>query len=207
MPASVYAAVAAATVSLIELEVARRARPTLKAVGLLLVLLAFDGAAGLFGYWVLGITFGSLDWWNVGWQILTAGLVGPAILRAQLALLGSGQEDAVYGPGNRFGRIRKDLVDDIENLSSAAQSRWASRRTDQVMAVGLQDFVFQVTAYVNARTSLAREVRLNIISYMDTQMKDAASSDRDKCQAIILKLLECDCRAVISSATSRRRWL
>jgi hypothetical protein len=198
---SLYAALLAALLSFLELELSWRKRPAPNAILWLLVLFGFDGASGLFGYWLLGLAFPGLDWLTEPWRVLVAGLVGPALLRSQLALLGSGQEDSYFGPANRVGRLRKGLIDKADDLSAASQSRWASKRAARVMAIGLTEFRFQVETYVDGRDGLSSPVKDDIKDYIETVCADGQASDQQKCRSIIVKLLNSGCRAVVSSAS------
>ncbi len=105
----ILAGLLAAALSFIELVAGRRRTPTWKAAHWIAIGLLFDVAAGSLAYSILLLAFGDVKWFTGFWPILIAGLAGPALLRSQLALFGSGQEASYLGPAVVFGSLQKAI--------------------------------------------------------------------------------------------------
>jgi len=203
VPSAAWAAILAAFISAVELAVWLRKVPPFRSTPWIIILLGFDAAAGLFAFWLLGILWAGTEWLNDYWKILIAGLIGPAILRAQLALIGSGQEDTTFGPANRVGRLRKGVLSQIDDLSAAAQSRWASKKTPKILACGLAEFRFQLETYLHGREDMDAEIKAEILMFVEEVCSDQGTNDDQKCRAIVIKLLNRRCRAIVQSVSRR----
>src|SRR4051794_15299743 len=96
----VAAAVLAAIFYGIELRVALSKPLSLSGFPWVLLRLSFDAGTAVIACELLRAAFGNLAWFTPTWQVIIAALTGPALLRSQLAVIGSGQEDAYYGPAS-----------------------------------------------------------------------------------------------------------
>jgi hypothetical protein len=82
VPASAWAAILSASISVLEILLSAKKRPAFAALPWVMVLAGFDAAAGLFGYWLVDLAFPNVSWLQGPWKVLVAGLIGPAVLRA-----------------------------------------------------------------------------------------------------------------------------
>jgi hypothetical protein len=92
----------------------------------------------------------------------------------------------------------------IDDLSAAAQSRWASKRTPKILACGLAELRFQIETYLHGRADMSDQVKSEILTYVEQVSSDQGTSDEQKCRAIVIKLLNRGCRAVVQSVSRRR---
>jgi hypothetical protein len=149
-PGAILAAALAGGLSLCELFNASRKPPAVRAYGWILVLFGFDAASELFSYAVLVEALKGLTWFVGPWPVLVAGFCGPALLRSQLALLGSGQESSHYGPAVRYRRVQKQIEVRIDRLGAAAQSDWVAKAVPQIARIDLDELGLRVINYVKA---------------------------------------------------------
>src|SRR3954451_24568471 len=112
------AAVLAAAFYSIELRVSLSKPVSLRGLPWIFLRLTFDGATAAIVCELLRASFGTLTWFTPVWQISIAALAGPALLRSQLAVIGSGQEDSYYGPANAYGRLRRWLDEAVDGAGA-----------------------------------------------------------------------------------------
>ena len=147
---AIYAGILAGFLALCELFNASRKPPAIRAIGWILVLFLFDGGSALIIFALLKDAFKNLSWFTGPWPVIIAGLSGPALLRSQLALLGSGQESTYYGPANRYRRIQQGIERRIDQLGADAQSDWITRCMSYILEVSMDDFSLKVNLFIKS---------------------------------------------------------
>lgn len=204
---AMLAGIFAGGLSLCELFNASRKPPAFRAAGWILVLFCFDAGSGLLAYAVLAATLDGLTWFVRPWPILLAGLCGPALLRSQLALLGSGQESSYYGPAARYRRVQRQIELKIDGLGAAAQSDWVARAVPKVERIHLDELELRITNYVKALESLDDTKREEMLDYFWQTLMDGTIDDRQKCRYVVQKLIDNDCRPCVRSLVRRAKRL
>lgn len=191
------AAALAAFLAVLELGNATRKPPAFRAGGWILVLCGFDASSGLIAHALLLEVLKGLAWFGGVWPALMAGLCGPALLRAQLALLGSGQESVQYGPAVRYNSIRKQVMWRIDQLGAGAQTAWVVKAIPKVTSLGLIEFETTVTTFIRALGEIGEAERDRLLNYVGEVFKDPALEDSAKERQIIQWLLDKNFRQCI----------
>ncbi|MFC5828748.1 hypothetical protein [Nonomuraea insulae] len=190
---------------LCEIFNASRKPPAVRACGWLLVLFGFDFAAGLLSYAILVETLKGLTWFVGLWPIFLAGLCGSALLRSQLALLGSGQEASYHGPAVRYRRLQKQIELKIDRLGAAAQSDWVAKAVPQVERIGVNELDLRVSNYVKALEGIEEKQRQDMLDYFQQTLTDATITDSQKCRYVVQKLVDNECRPCVRSLLRRAK--
>ncbi len=195
---AIYSALLAGGLALLELFNASRKPPAIRAVGWILVLFGFDGGSALAIYALLKVLFDGLSWFTGLWPIILAGFSGPALLRSQLSLLGSGQESTYYGPANRYRRVQRGIEKKIDQLGAAAQSNWVSKKLSFIQEIDMDDFELRVTTFLNSLgESFGDQEREQLLKYVNDTLSAEDIEDKDKRRAIMQKLLNGGCRECV----------
>lgn len=196
----------AALLSLIELQNARRKPPCLRACHWVIVRLAFDAGTAMLAYSALTAALSGLSWFTGPWPIVVAGLAGPALLRSQLALLGSGQESNTYGPANVYKRIQRSIDRTIDDIGSVTQSEWVTRKAVPAMRVlDLSEIRAQVTVYVKSVEDLAPRKRDERIAWIEATVLDSSTDHDQKIEAIVQYLIDNGGRRLVRTMVRRGR--
>jgi hypothetical protein len=205
MGASAYAAgLVAGAISLFELFNASRKPPCRRAFLWILVLFGFDAASGLIAYALLAEALKGLTWFTGPWPVLLAGLCGPALLRSQLALLGSGQESSYYGPAVRYRRVQKGIERKIDQINAAQQSEWIVTKVLPCLeSISIQELDIQVTNYVKAVDGITSDERTEILDYVSETIADVLLDDTSKRRAIAQKMIDSDSREFVKNLSRR----
>jgi hypothetical protein len=205
---AIYAAILAGCLALFELFNAERKPPAIRAVGWIAVLFGFDAGSALLIYAILKEIFSGLSWFTGFWPIFISGLSGPALLRSQLALLGSGQEETYYGPAVRYRRIQQGIERRIDQLGADAQSDWVAKRMSFVLNVPIDEFSLRVTTFVKSLgNSFGADKREQLLIYVEETLIDSRLDELWKRRAIVQKLIDCDCRQCVKGLVRRGRKL
>lgn len=121
-----FAGLLAAAVSYLELAASLQRFPAPATAFFVFCRLAIEAGAASVIFRVVIEAFRGLAWFNLPIAIILCGFCGPALLRAQLALLGSGQEERALGPANGFRRVRKAIDSLIVDIDVVSVDRWIS---------------------------------------------------------------------------------
>src|SRR6266545_6493323 len=156
--APVAAGVLATLLGLVELASARKKGLSYRALHWILLRLLIDGATGALAYAVLVTAFEGLKWFKGAWPVVVDGLAGPALLRSQLALLGSGESSPAYGPANVYRRVQKEVDRNIDEFGSIAQSRWVNSKVlPTTRALSLDEIMNRTDSYLSSLDRLTTE--------------------------------------------------
>jgi hypothetical protein len=205
---AICAGILAGCLAICELLNATRKPPAIRATGWILVLFCFDGGSSLLIFALLKELFQGLSWFTGFWPILISGLSGPALLRSQLALLGSGQESSYYGPATRYRRIQQGIERRIDQLGADAQSDWVASRLSFVLDIAIDDFSLRVTTFVKSLgNSFGADERENLLRYVEETLTDSHLDDSTKRRAIVQKLIDTGCRQCVKGLVRRGKRL
>lgn len=196
----------ASLLSLVELANARRKSICLRATPLVAIRLAFEFGTGILAYSLLVLAFEGLKWFTGPWPVVIAGLAGPALLRSQLALIGSGQESAAYGPANIYRKFQGILDRWIDDVSSVVQSDWiVSKATPAIKSIPLASVQDRAVTYIKGLDSLPERDRIKRIKWIKDTTADRLVSEDDKYTTIIQYLLDNGGRRLVRSMARRGR--
>ncbi|MBF9134773.1 hypothetical protein I0C86_38485 [Plantactinospora sp. S1510] len=195
----------AAAIALVEILTWRRKPATLRALHWIAFKLAMDGATAATAHAALVAALSGLSWFHGVWPPLVAGLAGSALLRSQLALLGSGQEAAYYGPANAYVRLQKRINQAIDDICAVTQTEWV---TDKIMPklrqIPLSRVEEQATTYLRALDRITEEQCEEQLSYIRSVVNDLDTKDDDKYRAVIQRLLDTGGRRFVKSLGKER---
>jgi hypothetical protein len=179
----------AALVSLVELTARQKKSIPLRATHWVILRLAIEGGTAAFAYAVLLAVFAGLPWIAGAWGVLVAGLAGPALLRSQLALLGSGQESSYYGPATSYQRLQKWINEAIDDISSVNQSAQVLAGMDRIGQIPFDTVANCFELYVRALERLSVEQRENELLFLESVRKDTVT-DQQKIAVLIFHLID-----------------
>ncbi|WP_157250827.1 hypothetical protein [Nonomuraea typhae] len=187
----VSAAGLAIILSGVELFAARRKPPSIKAAHWICYRFACDGSTAVLAFVLLGAALEGLKWFTGPWPVLLAGLVGPALLRSQLAILGSGSENSYYGPAKVYARLQGYINQQIDDIGSVEQSRWVRRcAVPQLCKVPLSEVRECVVTYLNGLDRMSAAERKKTIAALDGTVDDPNFSHQEKVGAIVALLID-----------------
>ena len=196
----VAAGVLATLLGLVELASARKKALSHRALHWILLRLLIDGATAALAYAVLITAFEGLKWFKGAWPVVVAGLAGPALLRSQLALLGSGEESRTYGPANVYRRVQKVVDEAIDEIGSVAQSEWVNRKVlPSIRILSLTDMMHRADSYLNSLDRLTTEKYKEEITFIKVTIAEQATSEDAKRRAIVQRLLDGGSRRFVRS--------
>jgi hypothetical protein len=180
-------------IAFIELNSVKRKRLAMKACPWIACRLATDGFSSASAYAVLLLVFKGLEWFSPIWAAGVAILVGPAMLRAQLSLIGSGDERS-FGPATAFRRIQKVIDDNIDDIGAVAQSRWINIKVlPSIEKMGLDDFRDQIAYYLNSLDRFSDDEKQRELEFLEGTISDTNSTDKIKRRIMITRLLDRRC--------------
>ena len=201
----ILAGLLAAALSFIELVAGRHRTPTWKAAHWIAIGLLFDVAAGSLAWELLILAFGDVKWFTGPWPILIAGLAGPALLRSQLALFGSGQESAKLGPAVVFGALQKTIDRRIASIGGSEESYWVSVVVvPKLKLLPLADIETMVIDYLGYPGHLEGDPSIHI-EYVKRVMADEASSPDVRCHSVVERLLQIGGRRLVKKMIKRAK--
>lgn len=179
-----------ALLSLIEIVNARGHWPCLGSLHLVALRMLVDGGAGLVAYPLVVLAFGSLEWFNLAFRILLPGLCGPALLRSQLALLGSGQEETVFGPAVAYRRLQLFFEKQIDYVDAENQVRWTNQKAlPKLQTLTPDELLSRAEEYLQSITFGDPKARTGALNYMKKTVKSSVTTDDEKRRTIVLKLM------------------
>lgn len=199
------AALLSAGVAFLELHVQKRKPLSWRATHWILLRLAADGVAGYLAYTLLEFAFGDLDWFGNIWSALVAGLIGPALLRSQLSLIGSGDETSA-GPAVVFRRLQRYADEAVDDIGANAQSKWIHSKVLPVLdrpgsldyLVGrADDYLAQLDRFDQVVRAAKRE-QIQQVAVDD-------STDGEKSRVIVQILLDLKCQRAVRSIVADLR--
>jgi hypothetical protein len=189
--APVAAAVLAAVLGLIELASARKKPLSFRALHWLVLRLLIDGATAALAYAVLVSAFEGLKWFRGAWPVVVAGLAGPALLRSQLSLIGSGEESRAYGPANVHRRVQRLVDHAIDDIGSVAQSRWIHRKVlPAISGTSLNEIRNRTEVYLKSLDRLTTAQYTKHMDFIDATVAEAGTSEDAKRRAVVQRLLD-----------------
>jgi hypothetical protein len=187
---------------------AGRKAPCLRACPYLLILFAFDASSAMLAYAVLLEALKGLTWFVGIWPALLAGLCGPALLRSQLALLGSGQESAYYGPANRYRRLQSNIERTIDDITASVQANWiATKALPAISRISIDELRLQSETYVKGLSRLKQDEMDLLLTQFSLILLDPASSDAERVEAVVQLLIDNGGRRLVRSLMRRGRRL
>ncbi len=193
----ILSGVLAAGLSFLELVVSLRRTPTWRATHWIAIRLLFDVAAGSLAYGVLELAFGDVKWFTGLWPILIAGLSGPALLRSQLALFGSGLEAAHFGPAVVFASLQRAIDRRIADLEAVEESRWKSREViPKLVRIPLVEVERMIVDYLEYPGHLEGDQSAHI-QFIKVTLADEASPVDVRCSAVVSRVLQLGGRRLI----------
>jgi hypothetical protein len=195
----VASALLAAVISLIEIVGQEHVHVYRSVCGWVAFRLTVHGGSAAVAYGLLIIIFKGTDWdqWYFGIiPIMLAGLCAPAIVRAQLAVFGSGQESATDNPATRFRVILGWIDDKIIDGCLIAETGWVSRAFLEVQNLPTPNICDRSKMYITSTRRLKVSQKKESLKFLDDTMADS-STDADKCQAIVTHLLSIRARGLV----------
>ena len=167
--------------SLLEIFNSTRKPPAWRAAPWILALFSFDGFSSCLVYGLLGEALKGLTWFTGAWPMLLAGLCGPALLRSQLALLGSGQEENYVGPAQRYRKLRQRLEVAIDEEGAAAQGNWvATKALPAIVHISILELRQQIVNSVKALDKITEIRRAEITSFCTDTLNDNVVTEDDR---------------------------
>lgn len=191
------AAALACLFSLIELAAGQKSGIPLQSWHWVGLRLAIEGSTAAVAYAAFIAALSGLTWFVGPWPVLLAGLVGPAILRSQLALLGSGEEDAFYGPAQSYRRLQKRIDTEIDDVCNVTQAHWVTTKAlPGMMKMPFDAAIETARTYYNGLDRLTDAQKADECTYLDDLLKDA-SPDEDRYRSLIYRLLKTGGRRLV----------
>jgi hypothetical protein len=167
--------------------------------------LATDGFSSASAYAVLLLVFRGLEWFSPFWDIAVAALIGPTLLRAQLSLIGSGDERSV-GPAVVFRRFQKIIDENIDDIGAVAQSKWINAKVLPALEqVAIDDFHDQIVDYLNSLDRLNAKDRHEEFSLLSEIVSDTTITDKLKRRIIVTRLLDRRCQRFVRQMVKTAR--
>jgi hypothetical protein len=195
----VASALLAAMISLFEIVGQERVHIYRRVVGWVIIRLAVHGGSAAIAYGLIIIVFNGADlekWYYGIIPILLAGLCAPAIVRAQLAMFGSGQESPTDNPARRY-RVILGWVDyKIIDGCLVSETSWVSHVFIEVQNLPVSTIFDRSKMYVSNTPRLKPAQKRESIKFLDDTMADT-SNDADKCKAIVTHLLSIRARPLV----------
>jgi hypothetical protein len=188
LPPTLAAAIAV-VISFTELLATQRKRLPWAAWTWVTLRLTIEGTTAAVAYALMDLLFDGLQWFHGALPIIVSGLAGPALLRAQLALLGSGQESSYYGPAVAYRRFQKRVDDAIDDVSSATHAEWVyARAMPFINELSLDTIVNQGLEYFRSLERLKQEERDEITQLLRNLLLDNSPTQTRKATAVNLIL-------------------
>lgn len=202
---AVVAGALAGVLAYLELQACKRRPLAWRASHWIAMRLGADAAAGFLAYGLVRLAFGQLAWMTPSWSALLAGLVGPAILRSQLSLLGAGDE-TVVGPATAFRRLQGQADRNIDDIGAAAQAKWMFTEAVPVCSPpdGFRVLVDRSITYVNGLERLNDTERTQACVYI-AQVRDDTAAQGEKAVAIAQHLIDLGGQRFVRSFVKERR--
>ena len=173
-----------------ELINARRRPPSFRATHWILGRLAFDAGTAMLAYPILTAALAGLTWFTGALPIVAAGFAGPAFLRSQLALLGSGQESSTYGPANVYKRIQKQIDDNISEIGLIAQSDWVLDKVSLILLLDFEETCKRIMEHIETTNKINPSERKKRRQLIDDAFGDATLSSEKKIQSVTQCLVD-----------------
>lgn len=194
----------AALLSALELAATLTKNPPWRASFFIFFRVGLDGAGGILILYLLRSVYGSAVWFTDVVQVLMSGILGPALLRSQIALPGPGK--TVKELGLRPYRRLRDMLDiKIDTISAVSESRWIQCTVLPVLnELDLDYLVERIEYYIRNLDRLEQEQRDASI----TLIKELAAEGCDETvarRALLQNLLDNGGRSVVKSLCKETR--
>jgi hypothetical protein len=196
----VAAALLAAVISLIEIVGQERVHIYRSVCGWVMLRLTVHAGSAAIAYGLVTLIFEGTNWikWYFGIiPIMIAGLSAPAMVRAQLAVFGSGQESASNNPATRYRVILGWIDDRIIDGCLVAETGWVGRAFLEVRNLPTSNICDRSKMYITSTRRLKSSQKRDSLKFLDDTMADS-SSDADKRQAIVTHLLSIKARGLVA---------
>lgn len=194
------ASLMAATISLIELGNARRKPMAFKSVHWILLRLAFDSATAMLAYAVLTDAVNDPEWSAGFWPIVTAGLVGPAVLRSELALLKPGNAGGTVGIATVYKKVQIAVDGAIDDICSVEQARWIEHVALPALATAsIREIEQRACTYLSSLDRLSTRRRSEQIDFIRKVACDTSSASDDRLRSILQHLIDNGGRRLVKS--------
>lgn len=198
----------AITISAIELGGSTVNKPTLRATHWIILRVLIDLGTAIAAILILESALSGLDWFTGAWPALVAGLCGPALIRSQLAILGSGQEEKYYGPANRYSQLREWIDSSIDDIGSAVRSTRISEKViPRIKDIPLEELGDIIERYIKDLNRLPHEEKMRRIEYTHSTLQDEATSEKEKLSALVNMLLDVKAMRLIRRLEKDRKKL
>jgi hypothetical protein len=202
----VLACLLAILVSYIELINSLRRIPAPKTWLFVMCRVLIEAWAASLIYSIVQIAFEGMSWFSAWWAVLLSGLCGPALLRAQLALLGSGQETKSLGPANVFRRLQTTIDNQILDIDVVSTDNWISSTVVPNMShMELRELRDRIATYFQAKHR-GKKGKL-LVEQLDTYVADTSEDRTDQMRTIIHFVFVNDGKRLIRSLTRNERRL
>jgi hypothetical protein len=149
-----------------------------------------DGGAGSVAVPLVRSAFGRVEWFNVVWIALLSGLCGPALLRSQLALMGSGDEDPYWGPATVYRRVQKTFEDRIDQINAASDRKWVDEIQPSLKHMPPDDLVRELSVYFERLKSMKDSQRRAAAKYFKSILTEQETTDEEKRRLIVVKVID-----------------
>lgn len=181
----------------IELNAVKRKRLAPGACLWISARLATDGFSSASAYAILLLVFKGLEWFSPIWAIVVAALMGPTLLRAQLSLIGSGDERSV-GPAVAFRHLQKIIDDNIDDIGAVAQSKWINTKAlPSVEKIAIGDLRNQIADYLNSLDRFSVKEKRGELQFLNGIVSDITITDNAKRRIIVTRLLDRKCQRFV----------
>lgn len=189
----------AALISLIEVAAQWRRFIYPRVYPFILVRLIAQAGTAVLAYGIILLLFKGVPWLDGPIPIIVSGISGPAIVRNQLALIGRGRGGLLDDPAGRYRRILGWIDSQIIDASIAAEATWVVHTAmPAVRKLALSDVHDQAKFYVTKTDRLTPAAKKRELTFLRQTMAEAATTDADKCKAIVFRLLEIDARGLVA---------
>lgn len=196
----------AGTLSVSEIFIARRKAISKRAIGFVIALFGVDGGSAMVIYPVVTGTFKGLTWFTGAWPVLLCGLCGPVLLRSQLSLLGSGQEEGLYGPAVRFRDFQKRLLKSIDEEGATEQSDWVNTKVlPLIKRINILDLRSRCESFIKALDYISDDHREAMLDHVRRTLDDSRIAEQDRRHAIVQYMLDGGYRRFVKGLVRRAK--
>jgi hypothetical protein len=188
----------AASFGALELVVKRNIRFRVNATHLWLIRLGVDGLLAFIAYPIIAALAAGSNWDTPIAVAVTAGVLAPMALRAQLVQLGDSDQKTAIGPVYVYDQFRDWLDPAIERKNSASEVTWILNRVvPAVVALGPGEINKRVKYYLEHITWKRAEECDEVKQFVESTLSDKSSGLEERVATVISKLLQLGHRAEV----------
>jgi hypothetical protein len=189
-------------ISAAELGAVQRKAIPVRALPWVLLRLGIESGSSAIAYGTFITVFDGLRWFTGAWPTLLAGLVGPAILRSQLSVLGSGEEVSGFGPATAYRKFQMNVDQAIDEASAVSQAHWiVTGVLPRLNQMPLGTFTDSVRFYIKGLDRLTEQEKTQQLAFVEQVLTDTVS-DEEKCKTICERLLDFGGRRLVQRLIS-----